>query len=324
VDPDSSRDPDLGDLESMTSLVASRVGGDRLAGPLALTFLLRRYARSGASDADDNDENAQLGDTLGAALAFALGGHRDATTTEQRAEWLILFADASVVSGDDRLQAAARELVHELRRSWPDLRYVDEAAMSLVACLHAADIVEPLPDPLVPAVIDELERIVGAAYRPGLGMSHTIERSGLPLSDGCWPGDQIHTASALLSAYDKCGRLPYAMLADELMQPVRKQIQGRRLADAAPSDFPGNVPSDVLILDCAAVQVLCRLAAHYEDSGYLHDAVTLTDVNYRCEASHLLQSHSAQVLRECQGPHDALELERVAAYGLALLALTPV
>ena len=78
----------------------------------------------------------------------------------------------------------------------------------------------PIVDPpaIVPPAIDELERIVGGAYRARRGRSlggaarSTHRRS--------------RVASALLTAFELTGRLPYSMLAEELMQPSRARRAG--------------------------------------------------------------------------------------------------
>jgi hypothetical protein len=309
VGPDWLR---AGDLESMTSLIVDDIRRDPVVPPLALTFLLRRYAVT---------EHDQLGEALGAALAVALDAHRDATTTRCRAEWLTVFAEACAVSNDSRLQAAVRELVYRLRQDWPGLMFVDEAAFSLEACLRATSVAETLEFALVPAVVEELERIVGAAYRPGFGISHTINRSATPRGEG-GPSDQIRTASALLTAFEETGRLPYAMLADELIQSARNLEQPVDTKDRDEPDRNDAASDDRLFLDCEAVQVLCRLAALYDDPEYRRTSVTLTDVSYRCDASCLLKSQAARLGRDGEACESPPETRAVAAYGLALMALT--
>jgi hypothetical protein len=316
VDPARSS---AGDLESVTSFIVSHIRQDPVIHPLALTFLLRRYGVTG-------DE--ELHASLGAALAIALESHRDASTTGRRAQWLTVFVDASAVSADSRLRSAVRELVHLLRQGWPDVDCVDELAVSTEACLRAAGLADA-PD-LVSSAIDELERIVSCAYRPGFGMSHTTHRSAMPHRGEGGLSDQVRSASALLTAFEMTGRLPYAMLADELIQWVR--LRERDEPDRNVKQSPDrnrdpiadrrNVESECpSMLECEAVQVLCRLAALYEDPEYQRAAVMLGDVSYRCDASRLLKIQTDLVARDGVPSFGASELQAVAAYGLALLAL---
>ena len=83
------------------------------------------------------------------------------------------------------------------------------------ACLLSVNV--PEARELAAEAIDALERVVAGAYRPGEGMSHQIGAS--PFVRGGLT-DQVRSASTLLTAYMLTARLPYAMLADELMQPV--------------------------------------------------------------------------------------------------------
>jgi hypothetical protein len=299
------------DLESVTSFIASHIRHDPIVHPLALTFLLRRFAVTG-------DE--ELHDALGLALAIALESHRDASTMEGRAQWLTVFVEASAVSADWRLRPALRELVHLLRQEWPGVDSVDESAVSTEACLRAAGFAEA-PD-LVSSAIDELERIVSAAYRPGFGMSHTTHRLAIPHRGEGGLSDQVRTASALLTAFEMTGRLPYAMLADELIQWVRlRDIDepGRNDNQSPGNNIESSRPS---MLECEAVQVLCRLAALYEDPEYKRAAVMLGDVSYRSDASRLLKVLAERVTRDSATSDGASELRAIAAYGLALMALT--
>src|SRR5262245_60008202 len=63
----------------------------------------------------------------------------------------------------------------------------------------------PLPSP-----IEALEQFVRQRYEPGEGLIGTVL------------ADQIGCASALLAAFELTGRLPYPMLADELLHAARR------------------------------------------------------------------------------------------------------
>ena len=93
-------------------------------------------------------------------------------------------------------------------------------AAAVDACLlaggHLLD-----PQSIVPDAIDELERIVAAAYRPGRGLARSVNDPGG--ARGAL-ADHVRTSSALLTAFDFSGRLPYPMLAEELMQFARETL----------------------------------------------------------------------------------------------------
>jgi len=254
----------LDDMDAITALV---LGAAARAEPLdadALTFLLRQYRDAGRADA---------GDALGAALADALARYAGESGTIARAGWLRLFAEAAAISDDERLADAAHALIATLRGEWPNATAVGEASVSIDACLATAFVADS--NTVIPAAIDEIERVVGGAYRPGMGVAHTIGgaadgRGGL--------ADQVQAASALLTAYELTGRLPYSMLAEELMQLSH--------ADMEHAD---------LRLTCQAVRVLCRLAALHDDDAYRAAAVIASAADYRADAERMLERISRSV-----------------------------
>ncbi len=71
--------------------------------------------------------------------------------------------------------------------------------------------------------IDQLERVVGGSYRPGEGLVRDLD--GVRARGSV--DDHVRGASALLTAFEITGRLPYSMLAEELIA-----VAGR----ARPSD----------------------------------------------------------------------------------------
>jgi hypothetical protein len=242
----------------------------------SLTFLLRQYLSTDRQD---------LRDALGTALAAALEHASSEPTSGGRAAWVILFAEVAAIAEDDRIVAAVAELVASLRAEWPASRGVDEGAASVEACLVASRLLDPKE--LVPPAIDQLEHVVGGAYQPGAGV-----RGGL--------ANQVRAASALLTAFEITGRLPYSMLAEELMQTARRADPDR----ASPSAF---------VAHCDAARVFCRLAALHDDAEYRKAAVTLSDADYRGDAARILAAQSPRVV----GAPPA----HAAAYGLALLDL---
>jgi hypothetical protein len=242
----------------------------------SLTFLLRQYLSTDRQD---------LRDALGTALAAALEHASSEPTAGGRAAWVILFAEVAAIAEDDRIVAAVGELVASLRAEWPASRGVDEGAASVEACLVASRLLDPKE--LVPPAIDQLEHVVGGAYQPGAGV-----RGGL--------ANQVRAASALLTAFEITGRLPYSMLAEELMQTARRVDPDR----ASPTAF---------VTHCDAARVFCRLAALHDDAEYRKAAVILSDADYRGDAARILAAQSTRVV-DAPPAH-------AAAYGLALLDL---
>lgn len=251
-------------------LLAVAVDARDTVDPNTLAFLLRHYADTGRD---------AVRDALGEALAPSFTRADAATTVAERAAWLILFAEVRAISDDDRLTPIASRLAASLRRDWNASADIVTAMTSVDACLRAAAILDA--HALVPAAIDELERVVGRAYEPGEGLG------GFE--------DHVCAASTLLTAFDLSGRVPYSMLAEELMQIARRQS------------------GDAIYWRCGAARVLCRLAALHRDDGYRAAAVIAQTADYKADAERLLvaAASDAAVARETEA----------AAYGLALIAL---
>ena len=245
--------------------------------PRALQLLLRRY-QSGALD--DGDANQ----TLGRALAVALGRYAEDSTVFGRRAWVELFVEAWSLSDDARLPEAIDALLSALRPAWQAAPLAQQCA-ALSASLYAATL--DRFHAVAADAIDELERIIGRSYEPG-------ERIGSAV-------DQVHAASALLAAYRLSGRLPYPMLAEELMQNVA--IDAAIDLDAA----------------CEAARVLCRLATLHDDAGYRAAAIVAPGANYRRDAAQLLAARADEAVQ--RGADAAiyavaqLELESGPPYG---------
>lgn len=269
----------LAELDAITARVLDALVRDEQATAIdagSLTFLLRQYLSTDRQD---------LRDALGTALAAALEHAASEPSSSGRAAWVILFAEVAAIAEDDRIVAAVGELVASLRAEWPASRGVEEGAVAVEACLVASRVLDPRD--LVAPAIDQLEHVVGGAYQPGAGV-----RGGL--------GNQVRAASALLTAFEITGRLPYSMLAEELMQAARRADPER----AGPAAF---------VIHCDAARVFCRLAALHEDAEYRKAAVTLPDADYRGDAARILAALSTRV-GDAPPAH-------AAAYGLALLEL---
>jgi hypothetical protein len=132
---------------------------------------------------------------------------------------------------------------------------------------------------LLGAAVNELERIVAAHYEPGRGMG-ALE-------------DQIATASTLLTAYVLTGRVPYSMLADELVRAALRTSWASR-------SFEFN---------CEAALVCVRLAELHRDADYRRMAVTSANGDYGQEAARVLA---------CQLPRVRDLGTAAAPFGLAL------
>ncbi len=273
------------ELDTITRRVLDAAARGDAMDAIALTFLLRRY-RAVNDDPVDEALGAALDRALSSALADALARHLDERDTAARAGWLTLFSEAATLSEDSRLVDAARELIAVLVAEWPSITVVGAGAVSIDACLRATHLVDPRE--LIPVAIDELERVVGGAYRPGQGVAHSVgtqDRGGF--------GDHVRAASALLSAFEVTGRLPYSMLAEELMQTSRTMT-------AEGADFA---------MLCEAARVLCRLAALHDDAEYRGAAVMATTADYHADAEQLLARAAAAA---------ASLGARAAIYGIAL------
>jgi len=266
-------------LAWIVDCVLGALAGGEPASPAGLTLLLRRYAATGRAD---------LGDALGSALARAL----DRATSPDRpdagqSEWLGVFVEAAAISEDERLPATAAALVVALRRSWPGKGALRPALRSIDACLIAAHLGNE--DVVAVAAIDELERIVGASYEPG---------------EGLVGGDLLDHAAAsatLLTAFAIAGRLPYAMLAEELVQFARRTWWddpggGFRLERRTPNAAREHVERRTehaerfFLANCEAARVLCRLAALHADPEYRQMAVIAGQSDYAEDARRTLEA----------------------------------
>ncbi len=279
-------------VEWFTDTVVAALTRGEPVDATALTFLLRRYRATGRAD---------VCDALEPALAQAIGRHAEDGTTIERAAWLTTFSEAAALSSDERIQNAAEQLATALRCEWGRASEVDAAAASIDACLFWSQVIDSRT--VVPAAIDELERVVGGAYQPDEGLARTVSRS----SDRRGHlSDHVGLASALLTSYEVTGRLPYPMLAEELMQYARRLLwddeAGVFLASGSDRDKP-------FALNCDAVRVLCRLEALHQTDDYRAAAVVAPDADYAGDAERVLTAEAP----------NARELGIAgAAYGLAL------
>jgi len=245
------------DLDTIVAHVSGAVTTGDSIDPVAVRFLLSHYAATGRDD---------LSAVVGDALARGLDRHSESPASD-RGEWLLLFADATAWSDDVRIRDVVAQLLPLV-----DGRAADAIEVALRASAAIGD------GTRLASAVDDLERMIGRGYEPG---------------DGVAAADQFAVASALLTAFDITGRLPYAMLAEELVQTAQRR-------GAEPDDGERA---------CRAAHVLCRLAALHEDDAYVGAAVVAPDADYHGGGARLLERHAAR----------ALETPRTAAlYGLAL------
>ena len=136
--------------------------------------------------------------------------------------------------------------------------------------------------------IDGLERLVRSAYEPGEVLA------------GADLNGQLHTALAFLTAFELTGRLPYSMLAEELLQTARRQWW-----DGNAGGFGPNFRANAI-----GAQLLCRLAALHRDADYAASAVVAPGASYEVDAERILAA-LAPIARS--------HLDDVAEYGMALV-----
>lgn len=245
-------------------------------GPDPLALAARTYAATGGDD---------VGDLVGLALARAMqaaadpewqpaptAGRPDAWS--EQAAWLTLFVEAAALTDDERLPAVIDGLAVRMAGAWPGQGRVGATLRSAEACLRASTVTGH--GDLTARAVDELERLIGLAYRPGAGVTAA--------TGGDRPGaldDHVQAAAALTTAYALTARLPYAMLADDLMQFARRSWW----SDPA---TPAVVTLGDFAARCDAARMLCRLALVHADAGYREAAVITDDYDHLADAGRLL------------------------------------
>ncbi|HXD74550.1 MAG TPA: hypothetical protein VN628_12470 [Vicinamibacterales bacterium] len=231
----------VGKISSVVLELLSR--GD-VPTPDALRLLLRAYAATGRDDFRNALE-------LGLARAVEIAGD---SSSESAAPWLVLIGEASDASDDERLRMSASNLAFKAKMVWGATRSIGLSAASVDACLRAKLEVRD--------AVDELERLIGRSYEPGDGVGGSLE-------------DEMAVAGALLTAFLVTGRLPYAMLAEELVQHTRRAHLGRADIAFAPA--------------CETASVLARMAALHHDDDYRAAAVISPAARYHEDAAVILE-----------------------------------
>ncbi len=263
-------------IEWMTVTVLAALERGDPVDATALIFLLRRFRET---------DRADLREALEPALAAGLERQTLADTIGERAAWLMLFADALILSADDRLVEATTALLASLQRDWGRTGEVGDAAVSVDAAIRASSLLGL--SSIAPDAVDELERIVAGSYHPGEGLAHNLHGGA---SDRGRLADHIFLASALLTGYEISGRLPYPMLAEELVQVARRtywsDVAGCFLATTLDRQ-------EAFRVNCEAARVLWRLGALHNDQAYRAAAVIRPDAAYTDDATRILLAQDA-------------------------------
>ena len=272
-------------VEALTDVVLGAIGRGESVSPAAATLLVRRYAETGRDD---------VGRALGFALAQAIDLAGAAGEEARQPGWLTMFLEAATVSDDDRVPRICEELAGRLQRQWADLATIGDLAASLESCLAYGT--------GAPAV-EELERAIGRTYTPGAGLARSPRDPGE--SRGTLR-DHVSAAAALITAYSVTGRLPYSMLAEELIQFT---LRTQNLEPGTQNLEPGTRNLELFLVRCDFARVLIRLAELHRSDEY-KEAAVIADCDYEAEAEKALSS----LLEECDR-HGSL----AAIYGLAVI-----
>ena len=243
-------------VDEITTAVLEALARGDAPTPESLRLLLRGYATTGR-----DEFRAAIEPGLAQALELAAD-----SSSEAAPRWLVLFAEAADASDDPRLLEAASDLATKARMNWGGAQPIDASAASVDACLRALPL---LGVDSARGSIDELERLVAASYEPGSGIGGTVD-------------DEITVASALLTAFGVTDRLPYAMLAEELVRHARAELLN---SSAVPFSTA-----------CGAASALSRMAALHQVTEYRSAAVIAPDADYARDAVCLLEraAHNQQ------------------------------
>ena len=287
---------DTAAIDWLTGQVLEALERDGGLDPLALTFLMRRYCAG-----------ADVADALGTALAHALEAEGSADALSRQAEWLAVFAEAATVSDDPRLDRAAADRLASVRQQLSRERQVEPLTLAIGACLTASGVLDA--GELLPFAIDELERVIGAAYRPGDGLAQPLgEPDGVPrparrsraVRIGAADGVPAHGPA---SVRDARRRIDAVRAAHALGRSRGRLFRGTLEASQVRRD------AKPFALNCEAARALCRLAALHETEEYRRAAVLTPGADYGRDAARTLES-LAPFYRE-RGADAAI-------YGLAL------
>ena len=282
---------DITALDRVTDRLMRSLAAGETHAPAVLRFLQRRFAATARDD---------LRDVLGPAIGAALEEEEEDNDLER----LLTLSEAAGLSSDPALVDVVRREAVRCRGAWPARGAVAPAATAVECCLVAA---RALSEPAWTSdALDELERIVGLAYEPGDGIAQQLTtRVRIP-------GDlatHVAMSLALLEAFDATGRLPYPMLAEELMTHVERRPDAGPATRAESVERIEKVGGLTSIASLDAARVWSRLARLQQDPDYRAVAVTRGDRD----------RHAERRLRGFDAEAES-DPRLVAAYGLALEA----
>jgi uncharacterized protein YyaL (SSP411 family) len=151
-------------------------------------------------------------------------------------------------------------------------QFSDSNGQTASAMLHAARVFND--DRLGQRALDAFERVLLSSYKPGEGVAHHAGRVRGLL------GDQVAMAAASLEAWEATGRMPYRMMAEELMHYAIRTMgeQDGGFRDRAADEREPVVPAVTpFLLNCEAAIVLQRLAAATGERAFAERAATTLD-----------------------------------------------
>lgn len=272
--------------------------------PGLLEFLLQCY--SADVDAESREVGDESREVIEAALGRAIAARSRALEAGSGApsdavEWLSVFVRVAELSTDPRVAAIVADLVAHVRLAWMNDAVAGQAravssCLGAVACLNTlaaretgaasdSDDVAAFATAareLLQACLDRLETLVHRAYQPGAGMRTSLDEDDLTAESDLFA--QMATADALLCAYAATRRVPYAMLAEEIVLVAR-----RRWWQDTEGGFGaggGTMTGPDVAANSLAVRILCRLARLASDAEWR--ASSDSDVSYRYDAERTL------------------------------------
>lgn len=116
--------------------------------------------------------------------------------------------------------------------------------------------------------VDLLETRIRHRYEPGDGLTGATCR------------EELRASCALLDAFELTGRLPYAMLAEELFRHARSRWWAE----------PSALFDADLRATCAGLQVAAQLAALHADADYTAAAVAAPGLDMRADARRMAEA----------------------------------
>jgi hypothetical protein len=278
-------------LDRLTDLALRSLDRDAAAcTPHVLSFLLRRLRSTARED---------IRDAMGWALAEGFARARVAAGLDEQAAWIDVLVTAAPVCDDARIRETSDALVNLQRRHWVPTDGLLAKARSISACLHAVPLMPEAGAGIARDAVDELERVVDRAYDPGHGLTPADLH------------DQLAFGLTLIDAFHVTGRLPYAMLAEELLQV------GRRTGwNQAAGTFGELVDDRSFLVNCDAACLLSAVARLHGAADYQEAAVVAPGCDYRDEAACVMGA----LTEACENQPLAL----AARFGVVLIEFTHV